>query len=180
MPEDLRERLRNRSERQFQPTDRIDSNETQYNRQPFPRSPAGSSTRGYAAAQAKQDFYEQGERLFSTPQRPITSVQPPPMTPLSSPDSMKVNETRRRRRYDSRAILDLDRGRQDKVYDDKTANFTESNKQARGAKPLHEADTPQSTRYAAVPIDWSTAADDQQVNRWPAKESNRSLEWRVR
>ena len=97
--------------------------------------------------------------MFTTPNRsvpadydrPRSNVAPPPL------DKLELWETRKQ--HDRRAVPDLERARRVRdsapVYPDDNTARRDVVEPSRGVRPLHEDETQPSTRYAAVPIDWS-------------------------
>ena len=141
-------------------------------------------SQSYADRSSRDYFDDQPieQRMFTTPRQTNNS-------PYNS--SFETNETRRPPvdSYRSRAVRDLERERRPYSFDDKTAREVSQPRtrdlpkqdfvrnESHGSRPMldDEANAVQSSRFAAMPIDWSAVSKTRNVDT-----QQTSSGWRVR
>lgn len=163
------------------PGDRVD------NSAPY-GGPYGSSSRSSVA----------DDQLFMTPNRSLGSTpssrdasygygsRPPLDPPANQEDGyIDFNETRRHQPTNVRGVRDLHRERRIELWSpdngDSTAQHRAQQQDPRGTKPVHNDEIvakKSQSRYAAVPIQWSTDSRQDDATRRPTSSSQRGFGWK--
>lgn len=167
MSESVRRRLDGSGRSSFRPYESSDgddggNDQTQYN--------DSRESRGYVSSTPQE------RRMFSTPNRsqPLEYGAKPELEPPANQDAFDFDETRLQK-FRSRAVLDLERSRHDKF--DQSLPKT-NDKTARRSRPVQQQfDAPRSTRYTAVPIDWSQNDRNERVRR-PSSQTMKRPAWK--